>query len=91
MTLGVDGHPHMLAGAWGSHHCLGKKKRELISGASGKQCRPAVVPLTPAVFNPVSYSLPPRHQQLPLDNFHRNDSSPEIIVPHNQTRREAMK
>lgn len=85
---------------WASSHAEGgpgkpslsggeKKRGELISGTSGKECGPAVVPLTPAVFNPVSYSFPRRHQQPPLDNFHRNDSSPEITLPHNQTRRDA--
>lgn len=51
------------------------------------QYRPAVVSLTPAVFNPLSYFFPPHNQQLPLDNFHRNDNSLDFIIWHNQTSR----
>lgn len=49
------------------------------------QYRPSVVSLTPAVFNPLSYFLPPHNQQLPLGNFHRNDNSLAFIMWHNQT------
>ncbi len=87
MTVEVDGQPH-------AHRGPGKSSpsaKKLISGKYAEQPRPAVVSLMPAVFNPVSYSLPPHHQQLPLDNFHRNDSLLASIIFHNQTSQEAMK
>lgn len=67
------------------------QKKKLISGKYREQYGLAVVSLTPAVFNPVSYSLPPNHQQLPLGNFHRNDNSLTTIIFYNQTRREELK